>query len=210
MKTTTRPGPAARHAFDWLAMRLHGSDGPGAVIAPRREHALELLRRLPAVAFLPPHPDDLAGLGSTLAAPAQVLSDTDARDLRAVGLVAPPAARLRDLSWLRSALHESGRAFFVVPGLLAPLTAAARQGASRSDVAGLSAVRRSLASGGFTVSTELRVHGLAAVAWFYAGVAAATLGRDAWADRSHIRMRRHLAPARGPAVLVCLTAEVAR
>lgn len=203
-----RPGLAYQHAFDWLAVELQCTAGPVVALAPAAFHAAELLRRLPALALLPPAPDGLEQVAAALGANPALLEPAP-RTLAAIAWAEPEAGSAGQFEQVRAWLQPRGRLYLVTGGRLGRFLAERRagQGGHLLDARDATALLR---RHGFRIQQQVGLHGPRAIAWHSGGEMARRLGKPARRDRAHFAMRRDFVEAsacRRAAALTLITAE---
>ena len=166
----------------------------------------ELLRRVAGVVILDAS-EDVSGIAAALELPRTSPGQPKDGSLVALAWVEPTTQDFVRLAEARRWLAPGGRLFLVVGGALAGYLAERKAGPSL-DYLDERTVLRGLARQGFRITERLGLHGVRAVAWHLLGLIAGWLGRPAWQDRCHFAMRRDFVASRGPAALVCLTAEM--
>lgn len=200
-----RPSLAYQHAFDWLSIRLNASEGPVAFLATSAFDGAELMRRLPAVAFLEPVPSEMPGVNTALGLPEiKAVSPRDSI-LAAVAWSQPNADELKQILLLKKVLRPGGRLFVIANGGLARFLVEQRMDERSKARINEREVTKSLRKHGFRITDYMGWHGVGAIAWHYLGRTAFRLGRLDWRDRCHFAMRRTFSQERRVGRIVALT-----
>lgn len=191
--TPKRPGLAFQYAFDWLAQRLHATEGPTACVLNHPLHKVEMMSRIPSLPVLPKEQFGLA----------------DAKlNLPAIGWVLPQKSGADTLATIKPWLQIGGYLHVVAAG---PLVSFLDEQQKRTP-AFVSASQIMITNGrsGWKVREHTGLHGIHGVFWHLMGTAVGTLGHTTWQDRCHFGMRRSFVErgyGRYLTALACITLE---
>jgi len=202
---TRRPGLAYQHAFDWLAVHLHSTDGPAAYAIGAEWHLAEMASRLPAVPTFGSNAASLAPVSVALRLASIPLAELAGERWAAVGLVEPE----RIERTLLDSISPGGRLYVIAGGRLARFLAERKAQDGHRSMTAIEVVAEVRAAG-FRVVERLGIHPPAAIFEHYAGMTAMAFGRRDARDRRHFAMRRSMVTggrAAALSALVCLAME---
>lgn len=190
---TSRPGLSFQYGYDWLAQRLHSTDGPAACLASVQAHKSEMYSRIPSLPFLSQQKLNLAA---------------SKIELPAIGWVMPQNSPTLSLKTLRPWIKPGGHLHILAAGSLALFLHEQRE--DKRPYLSASRILQTSPLWGWKVQEWIGLHGINGIFWHTMATAAGFLGKRDWQDRCHFGMRRSYVEhgiVRPLTALSCITLE---